>query len=344
MLTCECVTGPCAATATDTHVRCATAPAVRPPLTRTYFALPPVSNNQNEQFHYFTSLVAYLLKHAGRSFQAPAQFDDPNAACSNIFAELKACQFATPSFAPGKLKTAHGREVVGVLDALCDLVIEKNFAQWARPHYLPDDYPEEPDIDDDTMEGQAGAGAGGGAGGGDGDGEIQDNAAGDDESDEEEAYMVGGGGGAATGVPQKTAEEIEDAKAIESNVDAAEWKLELERVAPQLRVVAAADTKDWRSHLEAAHTHQENISRNFPDVRVMLDHVAADVEDMLEKIATRERFINNQLEPLAQEYQVHRESLNGMQERYNTSTEAGSRPHHTVYRCSTRHPPHSDVL
>jgi hypothetical protein len=34
-------------------------------------------------------------------------------------------------------------------------------------------------------------------------------------------------------------------------------------------------------------------------------------------------------------YQVHRESLNGMQERYNTSTEAGagSPPHHTVYRC-----------
>jgi hypothetical protein len=42
---------------------------------------PPISNNQNEQFHYFTSLVAYLLKLAGRtSFQPPAQFDDPNAA------------------------------------------------------------------------------------------------------------------------------------------------------------------------------------------------------------------------------------------------------------------------
>jgi hypothetical protein len=33
-------------------------------------------------------------------------------------------------------------------------------------------------------------------------------------------------------------------------------------------------------------------------------NVATDVEDMLEKIATRERFINNQLEPLAQEYQA----------------------------------------
>jgi hypothetical protein len=48
--------------------------------------------------------------------------------------------------------------------------------------------------------------------------------------------MVGGGGGAATGVPQKTAEEIEDAKAIESNVDAAEWKLELERVVGRCRL------------------------------------------------------------------------------------------------------------
>mmetsp|Transcript_39173 Transcript_39173/g.97041 ORF Transcript_39173/g.97041 Transcript_39173/m.97041 type:complete len:223 (+) Transcript_39173:19-687(+) len=124
------------------------------------------------------------------------------------------------------------------------------------------------------------------------------------------------------GAPAKTADEIEDTKAIESQVDAAEWKLELERVAPQLRVVAAADAKDWRSHLEAAHKHQEQISRTFPEVKVMLDHVADDVAQILEKIATRERFVNSQLEPLAQEFQVHRENLNGVQERYNKSTEA----------------------
>lgn len=191
------------------------------PLTRTYFALPPVSNNQNEQFHYFTSLAAYLLNLAGRTFQAPAQFDDPNAACSNIFAELKACQFATPSFAPGKLKTAHGREVVGVLEALCDLVIERNFAQWARPRYLPDTYPEEPDVEDDAFEGGGDlAGAGLHGGGGD---DIRDDAGGDDgdESDEEEAYVIGGGAGGAgrmAGAGVKTAEEIEDTKAIESEV------------------------------------------------------------------------------------------------------------------------------
>jgi len=289
-----------------------------PPLTRTYFALPPVSNNQNEQFHYFTSLVAYLLKLAGRSFPPPAQFEDPNAACLNIFAELKACQFANPSFAPGKLKTAHGREVVGVLEALCDLVIEGKFAQWARPHHPPDVYPEELDVDDDdALE----AGAHGGGAGGD---EIRDDAAGNqgDDSDEEEEYVIGGGGGA--GKPRagtRTSEEIEDSKAIESQVDAAEWKLELERVAPRLKVASAADAKDWRSHLESAHRHQGEIARTFPEVKVMLDHITTDVAQMLEKIDTRERYVNNQLEPLSAEYQHHRETLNGVQERYSGSTE-----------------------
>lgn len=291
------------------------------PLTRTYFALPCLSNNQSEQFYYFTSLVAYLLKLAGRKFQTPDQWDDPNVVCSNIFAELKACQFATPTFAPGKLKQAYGREVVGVLDGLCDLVIERNFTQWARPHYLPDNYPEEPDIDDDALDGGGmGVGGGGGLHGGD---DIADDAVEDDDDEEEEPYMIAGGGG-LPGAAAKTAEELEDAKAIESQVDAAEWKLELERVAPQLRVVSAADQKDWRSHLEAAHKHQDEITRTFPEVKVLLDHVANDVSQMLEKVETREKYVNNQLEPLSAEYQHHREKLNGVQERYNNATGAVS--------------------
>ena len=95
------------------------------PLTRTYFAYPPPSNNQNEQFFYFTSLTAWLLGIAGRNFQAPAQFDDPNAACSNIIMELKDVGFATPNFPPTKLKQGHGEAVCGVLDNLLDLVLER---------------------------------------------------------------------------------------------------------------------------------------------------------------------------------------------------------------------------
>jgi len=41
-----------------------------------------------------------------------------------------------------------------------------------------------------------------------------------------------------------------------------------------------------------------------PCYQVMLDAVAEDVSQILEKIETRERFVNSQLEPLAQEFQV----------------------------------------
>lgn len=276
-----------------------------PPLSKTYFAYPPPSNNQNEQFFCFTSLSAWLLGLAGRNFQAPAQFEDPNAACSNIIMELKDAGFATPNFPPAKLKQGHGDAVCGVLDNLLDLVLERHITQWRRPFYQPDNYPEDADIEDESagMDGQKETG------------DIPDVSA-EDEDEEEEAYMVGGRG------PEKTAEEIEDTKAIESQVDSAEWKLELERVAPQLRVMVAADNKDWRAHLESAHQHQEQIAKTFPDVKVLLEHVAADVGGALEKISTREKFINAQLEPLTQQYQVQREQLNGVQERYNKSTEA----------------------
>lgn len=281
-----------------------------PPLTKTYFAYPPPSNNQNEQFFYFTSVTAWLLGIAGRKFQAPQQFDDPNAACSNIIMELKDIGFATPSFAPAKLKQGHGDAICGVLDNLLDLVLEKVMTTWRRPFYQPDNYPEEPDVDDDPAADFAGGATGGMQG------EIADDAI-EDDDEEEEAYMVGG-----RNAPEKTAEEIEDTKAIESQVDGEKWKLELERVAPQLRVTVAADNKDWRAHLESAHQHQEQISKTFPDVKVLLDHVAIDLSGALDKIITREKFINSQLEPLTQQYQVQREQLSTIQERYNKSTES----------------------
>lgn len=50
-------------------------------------------------------------------------------------------------------------------------------------------------------------------------------------------------------------------------VDPVAWKLEVERVAPKLRVAVAPDMRDWRQHLEAAHTHMGTLQAAWPDVR-----------------------------------------------------------------------------
>lgn len=50
-------------------------------------------------------------------------------------------------------------------------------------------------------------------------------------------------------------------------VDPIAWKLEVERMAPKLRVAVAPDMRDWRQHLDAAHTHMGTMAAAWPDVR-----------------------------------------------------------------------------
>jgi len=196
------------------------------PLSRSYFAVPSPNNNQNEQFFYFTSLVSWLFTLAGRKFNPPAQFDDPNSSCTNILMELKNMGFATPSFPPSKLIKGHGDAVCNLLDAVVDLVLEKQGWRWQKAVYQPDGYVEDAEVDNtdintDQQEDQLGMATG----------TAQ-------EPEEEEAYMDGRNEFPKEG---KEAKEEEDAKPLHSQVDSAEWKLELERVGPQLRVTVLPD-------------------------------------------------------------------------------------------------------
>ena len=221
-----------------------------PPCTRTHFALPPppTGQNANELFHHFTSLCSHLLQLCGARFKNPDQFDDPNATCAAIFAELKQCGFQTPSFAPGKLRQGHGRECVGVLNGLCDLAMRRNFTHGlSRPVY--------PRGEGGTHGGVEGGGAdqsfdadlamrdpssqlvGGGEGGLNDDDLDSDGLNANHSSDEEEEeYAVASAldrdaplDASLKKVLRRTEEEIEERRAIESAVDAREWKLELER-------------------------------------------------------------------------------------------------------------------
>ena len=115
-----------------------------PPVTRHAFLSP--SGNGGEQFHRFTSLAAFLARLAGdATHRAPEQFDDPNVACSDIFAALRRLGFETPAFAPGKLRSGRGAEAVAVLSALADAAVEREYrGSLGRPKYAPDQYPEGP--------------------------------------------------------------------------------------------------------------------------------------------------------------------------------------------------------
>ena len=41
--------------------------------------------------------------------------------------------------------------------------------------------------------------------------------------------------------------------------------MEMERVAPKLKILLNADTKDWRNNLEEVHNNSKSISDAWPD-------------------------------------------------------------------------------
>ena len=60
----------------------------------------------------------------------------------------------------------------------------------------------------------------------------------------------------------------ERAEVLESKTTAAEWKIELERVLPQLKVHIRSDAKNWRSHLQQMQDNKKQIESALQDTTV----------------------------------------------------------------------------
>ncbi|MEW5304574.1 MAG: hypothetical protein WDW36_007176 [Sanguina aurantia] len=295
----------------------------RKPFSRGYFACPLSSSSTgSEQFFYFTSLVSWLMFLAGVEFSPPKEHDDPNLACSNLVAGMKKLGFASPSFHPQKLTVGFGKEVVGVLEGLVDFVMERQAVAVRRPIYAPDGYNDDGGGDDEA---EAAAMEG-----------MDEMAVAESPGyEEEEAYMepVRSGGGGET-VGGSAPRDQADKQMLVSKVDPALWRVELERVAPKLRITLAADSKDWRSHLDEAHQHHQAISSIWPDSKVSLERLRTDLNGSLDKLMTRERYLNEQFDSLMLKYRGSRGLLQDIQDLYNKRTEVISERNGELHRIS----------
>ncbi|KAL6759007.1 intra-flagellar transport protein 57 [Haematococcus lacustris] len=299
-------------------------------INRQYFAQPDTGVNLAQQFFYFTSLAAWLLGLSGVDIPAPKEFDDPNTICANILNACKKLGFAPPSYHPTKLTVGYGRDIVGVLDGLADYALERRNFTFSKPVYSPENYPEEGDVEDTGAEG-------------DEDAATEFPKPKYLEVDEEEAYMQAGANelaGLAPMVSHKANNTqaaaavalAEDKQMLQSKVDPTAWRLELERVAPRLRILLSADNKDWRSHLEEVQQHSKAISTAWPDSRVVLEKLSSELDASLDKLTSRERFLNEQFERLMAQYRAARVQLTVVQGTYNSRTEAISERNSELHR------------
>lgn len=93
----------------------------------------------------------------------------------------------------------------------------------------------------------------------------------------------------------------ENVQLVESQIDPYEWKLELERVAPSLKVKSKENLKDWRNKITKTQQLLGNISNIIPDIKMTLERLSSELSRTCDRIESRESSINMNLDETAEE-------------------------------------------
>lgn len=272
-------------------------------LSRHYFVSSPyLAFNSGEQFYMFTIIAAWLINEAGRPFTEPQEYDEPNATVSNILAELRAFGVKV-DFPPSKLKSGSGEYVCFVLDRLAEEALRKRGFSFKRPNYPTETTEEESVIEDDAELTLS---------------KVEEEMI--EEPDDEEENVMDLEALKLRTTHTEAEPSTKPDEILESTVDAAEWNLEVERVLPQLKVTIRTDNKDWRIHVDQMHQHRDGIKSSLKETKSYLDKLQEDIGKTLEKVSSREKYINNQLEHLIQEYRSAQAKLSEAKERYQQAS------------------------
>lgn len=264
------------------------------PMCRTFFAYP--SSNPAVQFKYFTKLVTWLLELVRRQADWD-EYDDPNTVITTMLVVLKDLGVQVTGIAPAKLKTGSGEAVCQVLAGLLHVVLRQTGFGFQAPTYPEDGMADEAEVDSDAEIQSVG----------------EDEMPGDGEEDDlmyQEDEM-------------KKKEESDDEQhaVLESNIDPKEWLLEVERVAPKLKIQIPNDSKEWRTHLLQTRGYKQVIETQFPAAKAQLDKLSKELSGALERIKSKEAFINTQFDHRALDYRQQQEELNTVQSSYTELNE-----------------------
>ncbi|CAH8874269.1 unnamed protein product [Trichobilharzia szidati] len=310
------------------------------PITRHYFA---ICTNPGEQFHCFTALAAWLISQANGKIDQPQEYDDPNATISTILDAVRTLGY-TVEFPPLKLKSGCGEYCINVLNMLADASIQARNIKLLPPKY-PEEDADELDVQDDessqTDEETAewtGASIGSRFKNGlsDFDRSRPFDEHGDDDADDDDEIMDLKGLSLQSGQSHKadlteTNAEIKtmsksDEKKLdgygvsECYIDPADWQLEVERILPQLRANVRNDIKDWRTHLDQMKQLKGEIETTFQDAKSQLVRLHSDLNTAVDKINNREKYMNNQVEPLLAQYRTMQDNLSDITAKYRQAS------------------------
>ena len=256
----------------------------KPAFSRIHFVFP--GPNPSVQFDDFVDLCSWLffeISHNSDLFKRD-QFDDPNTVANKIMLALRQFDFRS-SFATNKLKSACGEAVCSVLDFLAERALEQAKFRWQLPTY-PDaevgggDEPEDDDEDNDEIEDEV-------------EGTIDDD-----------LFFQ-----ESVGAEPENSLDASAHNMLTSHIDPVAWKTELERIGPKLRTQQQLSLNEWRAHVDQTLSSKSQIERVLSSTQGDLKALNRDISEEMNKMSTREKYINNQFVAIGQDFKEIKQRL-----------------------------------
>lgn len=234
-------------------------------------------------------------------------------------------------FAPSKLKQGFGSEVIWTLTVLVDLAIQKDTKLTQKSVTVKGlATSTEDDVqagDDEEDEGELEA-------------NFDEPLIDDDDDDDSPNKMTGFSGvGSSTFVSSSssgimnstTGKDLRTTASsaihpqdvfLLSNVDESSWKREVERVFPQLKVdIRSNDPKsDWRLRLSNLHSSRKSMENEIESVKEKLSRLVKEISGNMDKIDTRENYLQSHFEPLLSEYMGLKNQLKTIEDEYQKAS------------------------
>ncbi|CAE7873106.1 ift57 [Symbiodinium sp. KB8] len=271
------------------------------------------ASNPGLQLQQFVGLCSWLFELSGRN-PGISEYDDPNITAQTIHLEMNSMGYEA-AFPATALRAAHGEPACLTLHFLCEAALKARQFVFRRAEYALESGVEEVEADADAEVAVPG------------DDGIVDEVDGAVEEEEVLYSEVANRGGALGGGESKLDDSV-DAEArvvMKARVAPAKWRAEVERVAPKLRVKPHMGGREWRTHLEATRKHQSVLGQVFPDTHSSLERIGAEVGSMVERVSSKERFINSTFRDLNAEYKTVQDAHDAASEKAKAAEEEVSR-------------------
>ncbi|KAI6182035.1 Intraflagellar transport protein che-13 [Aphelenchoides bicaudatus] len=285
------------------------------------------STNAGEQFFMFTTLCTWLMRKAQwKDVNLPSELDDPNTVIAMILDAMKSKDLDA-NYANQKLKSGAGKPCLMLMLSLANAALQANKFEFQRIIPIESEQThEEQDQQDEaelTAEQHSKTGArfekkipcanyarkpfd-----------EEEDVAGAEDNDDVDYAEMN----------ESRTAPDIQDdlfqeplQQILHNVTEANALRNEIERVLPQLRVTIRASDKHWRMHEKQLAKLQETTRTQFDTVQPFLSQMSSEISQSVERIRSREKHLNEQLDGLLQEHRQARNALAEAREKYREAS------------------------